>query len=56
MPACLALARAVRSGTDDDENGFNILEGLAESSTILDLLYGGSRSALGVFDWGMAGI
>ena len=47
--------KAVRSGADV-ENGFAILEDSAETGIVLVLSYSGSRSALGVFDWGMAGI
>ena len=51
----LGTGKAVRSGTDDEKR-FTILEGPAETGTVLVLSYSGSRSALGVFDWGMAGI
>ena len=47
--------KTVRSSTDD-ENGFTTREGPAKTITALDLSYSGSRSGLGEFDCGMAGI
>ena len=44
----LGTCKVVRSSTDADENGFNILEGSAAIGAALGLAYNGSRSYNGL--------